>query len=188
MAALISTKGRYALRAMVDLAQNKDAGLVPLADIARRQGISEKYLESIVSALSKAGFISGQRGKGGGYKLTREPAEYSLGEIVRLVEGRIQRDVPGRMQQPLHAARLVQDAHHVGGARPPDQLLLGRQDARGPCRWRRPAHERLAELSVSLAIGFCPDYMASWGRTCPPQAAALRYSDCPLSSQPGGGL
>ena len=90
MAALISTKGRYALRAMVDLAQNKDAGLVPLADIARRQGISEKYLESIVSALSKAGFISGQRGKGGGYKLTRDPADYSLGEIVRLVEGRIQ--------------------------------------------------------------------------------------------------
>ena len=87
MAALISTKGRYALRAMVDLAQNKDAGLVPLADIARRQGISEKYLESIVSALSKAGFISGQRGKGGGYKLTRDPKDYTLGEILRAAEG-----------------------------------------------------------------------------------------------------
>lgn len=87
MAALISTKGRYALRAMVDLAQNKDAGLVPLADIARRQGISEKYLECIVSALSKAGFISGQRGKGGGYKLTRKPEEYTLGELLRAAEG-----------------------------------------------------------------------------------------------------
>ncbi|MDD7203408.1 MAG: Rrf2 family transcriptional regulator, partial [Coriobacteriaceae bacterium] len=80
---------RYALRAMVDLAQNKDAGLVPLADIARRQGISEKYLESIVSALSKAGFISGQRGKGGGYKLNVPPADITVARILRLAEGNL---------------------------------------------------------------------------------------------------
>ena len=87
---LISTRGRYALRIMLELAQYDQSPYMPLPLIAEKQGISEKYLESIVSALSKAGFISGQRGKGGGYKLTREPADYSLGEIVRLVEGRIQ--------------------------------------------------------------------------------------------------
>ena len=89
MAALISTKGRYALRAMVDLAQNKDAGLVPLADIARRQGISEKYLESILATLTRAGLLQGVRGKGGGYRLTRPPETYSVGEIVRAAEDSI---------------------------------------------------------------------------------------------------
>lgn len=87
MSTLVSTKGRYALRAMADLAQNQGDGLIPLAEVAQRQGISEKYLESIVTTLSKAGFIVGQRGKGGGYRLAREPHEYSVGSILRLVEG-----------------------------------------------------------------------------------------------------
>ena len=87
MSTLVSTKGRYALRAMADLAQNQGDGLIPLAEVAQRQGISEKYLESIVTTLSKAGFIMGQRGKGGGYRLAREPREYSIGSILRLVEG-----------------------------------------------------------------------------------------------------
>ena len=72
----ISTKGRYALRVMIDLAENNTGNYIPLKDIAARQDISEKYLESIISALTKAHFLEGLRGKGGGYKLTREPAQY----------------------------------------------------------------------------------------------------------------
>ena len=87
---MISTKGRYALRFLVDIAEHQAEGYVPLKDVAERQGISEKYLESIVKTLVRADVLTGLRGKGGGYKLTREPADYSLGEIVRLVEGRIQ--------------------------------------------------------------------------------------------------
>lgn len=87
MSTLISTKGRYALRAMADLAENQGDGLIPLAEIAQRQGISEKYLESIVTTLSKAGFIVGQRGKGGGYRLARPARTYTVGSILHLVEG-----------------------------------------------------------------------------------------------------
>lgn len=87
MSTLISTRGRYALRAMTDLARHQSEGLVPLVEVARRQGISEKYLESIATTLSKAGFISGQRGKGGGYRLTRDPADYTVASILDLVEG-----------------------------------------------------------------------------------------------------
>lgn len=83
---LISTKGRYALRVMIDLADHNDGGYVTLKDIAERQGISEKYLESIIVILSKAGLLDGLRGKGGGYRLNRAPDEYSIGEILRLVE------------------------------------------------------------------------------------------------------
>lgn len=89
MSTLISTKGRYALRAMADLAENQGDGLIPLAEIAQRQGISEKYLESIVTVLSKEAFIVGQRGKGGGYRLAREPEAYTVGSILRAVEGPI---------------------------------------------------------------------------------------------------
>ena len=85
---MISTKGRYALRAMIDLAANGSAdGFVTLAGVAERQQISEKYLESIVSMLVKAGLVVGQRGKGGGYRLTRAPADYSVSDILRVTEG-----------------------------------------------------------------------------------------------------
>lgn len=87
MPTMVSTKGRYALRAMIDLALNQGDGYVPLMDTAARQGISEKYLEAIVATLARAKLIVGHRGKGGGYRLTREPADYTLGEILRLVEG-----------------------------------------------------------------------------------------------------
>lgn len=83
---MISTKGRYALRVMLDLAQH-DGGYVPLKDIAQRQGISEKYLESIVSLLTRGDYLTGVRGKGGGYRLTRPPEEYTVGGILRLTEG-----------------------------------------------------------------------------------------------------
>ena len=87
---IVSTKGRYALRVMIDLAEHAQDGgdaAIPLGQIARRQEISQKYLESIVVLLSRAGLVDGVRGKGGGYRLTRTPAQYSVGEILRLTEG-----------------------------------------------------------------------------------------------------
>lgn len=83
---MISTKGRYALRVMTDLAQQDPARYIPLAEIAERQQISKKYLEIIVNALVKKGLLEGLRGKGGGYKLTREPQDYTVGEILETAE------------------------------------------------------------------------------------------------------
>ena len=85
---MISTKGRYALRVMVDMAENGgDVGYMPLGGIAERQGLSEKYLESIIAVLVKAGILRGQRGKGGGYMLTKAPSDYTVGSILKLTEG-----------------------------------------------------------------------------------------------------
>lgn len=83
----VSTKGRYALRLMLDLAENDGEELVRIKDIAQRQGISEKYLEQIVSSLKKAGYVKSLRGAQGGYRLAREPREYTVGMILRLTEG-----------------------------------------------------------------------------------------------------
>ncbi len=83
---LISTKGRYALRVLIDLAEHRSENFVPLKLIARRQEISEKYLESIIKLLVKAQLLQGMRGKGGGYKLTKPPEQYSVGSILRLTE------------------------------------------------------------------------------------------------------
>jgi Rrf2 family protein len=83
---LISTKGRYALRVMTDLAEHPTEGYIPLKDIAQRQGISEKYLESIIKLLVKGRLLAGLRGKGGGYKLMRAPEAISVAEILRLTE------------------------------------------------------------------------------------------------------
>lgn len=84
---MISTKGRYALRVMIDLARNKNEEFVPLKDIAARQGISKKYLEILVRDMVTANLIVGVRGKGGGYKLCRKPEEYTTGEILEIMEG-----------------------------------------------------------------------------------------------------
>lgn len=84
---LVSTKGRYALRVMIDLSEHTGDGYLPLRDIARRQNISEKYLESILALLVRSHLVEGLRGKGGGYKLTRTPADYTVGEVLRLTEG-----------------------------------------------------------------------------------------------------
>ncbi len=86
---MISTKGRYALRVMIDLAENNKDGYIPLKDIAERQGISKKYLEIIAKELTVGKLIEGVSGKGGGYKLSRDPGEYSVGEIIELMEGSI---------------------------------------------------------------------------------------------------
>ena len=83
---LISTKGRYALRVMIDLAEHQGEGYIPLKEIAQRQEISEKYLESIIKLLVKARLLSGVRGKGGGYKLTLPPEQYTVNTILRLTE------------------------------------------------------------------------------------------------------
>ena len=83
---LIATKGRYALRVMVDLAEHREEGYIPLKAVAQRQDISEKYLEAIIKLLVRAGLLSGLRGKGGGYKLTKAPEQYTVGAILRLTE------------------------------------------------------------------------------------------------------
>ncbi len=84
---MISTRGRYALRVLVDLAEQDSDDFVPLNEIATRQGISIKYLEIILKTLVRNGLLKGHRGKGGGYKLTRRPEEYRVGEILELTEG-----------------------------------------------------------------------------------------------------
>ena len=84
---MISTKGRYALRVMIDMAEHQGADYVPLKEIAARQEISEKYLESIVKTLVQAGILTGLRGKGGGYRMRVSPEQCTVGQILRLMEG-----------------------------------------------------------------------------------------------------
>ena len=83
---MISTRGRYALRVMIDLAEHRDAGFVPMKDVAERQDLSLKYLEQILPGLTKNKMVEGVQGKGGGYRLTREPEEYIVGDILRITE------------------------------------------------------------------------------------------------------
>ncbi|MBQ6058555.1 MAG: RrF2 family transcriptional regulator [Clostridia bacterium] len=84
---MISTRGRYALRVMIDLAERVESGYIPMKDVAQRQEISLKYLERILPVLSKNGLVAGVHGRGGGYRLTRQPKDYPIGEILRLTEG-----------------------------------------------------------------------------------------------------
>ena len=84
---MISTKGRYAIRVMIDLAEHDEGKYIPLKDIAARQEISKKYLEIIVKDMVSGGLLVGASGKGGGYKLLRKPEEYTIGEVIELMEG-----------------------------------------------------------------------------------------------------
>ena len=84
---MVSTKGRYALRIMLDLAQQEPESFVSLTSVSSRQGVSVKYMEAIVAILNRAGFVESQRGKDGGYRLRRRPAEYTIGSILKLTEG-----------------------------------------------------------------------------------------------------
>lgn len=84
---IVSTKGRYALRVMTRLAKNATGEYIPLKEIAEDENISQKYLETIMCALSKGGFVDAVHGKGGGYRLNRTPAEYTVGSILKLAEG-----------------------------------------------------------------------------------------------------
>ena len=83
---LISTKGRYALRVMLDLSKQNAEKFISLEEIATRQKLSQKYLETVIKSLVQNNFLKGTRGKGGGYKLTRQPSEYTVGEILELTE------------------------------------------------------------------------------------------------------
>ena len=85
----VSTKGRYALRLMIDLAEHEKEGPVTLGDVSRRQGISVKYLEHVVTQLNRAGMVVSVRGKQGEYRLSRSPSEYKAGDILSAVEGRM---------------------------------------------------------------------------------------------------
>lgn len=104
---MISTKGRYALRVMVDMAEHQAEGYLPLKEIAERQDISEKYLESILKVLVKHKFLTGLRGKGGGYRLTRVPEQYTVGSILRLTEGSLA-PVACLEQEPIECPRMAQ--------------------------------------------------------------------------------
>lgn len=84
---IVSTKGRYALMVMIDLANHDDGGYVSLADISDRQKLSMKYLENVVSMLNKGGMLRSLRGKNGGYRLIKSPEDYNIGEILRITEG-----------------------------------------------------------------------------------------------------
>lgn len=97
----ISTKGRYALRVMIDLAQHDDGTPIPLKEISERQGVTLKYMEQIMPLLTKAGYVRGFRGNNGGYLLAREPQDYRVGDILRTMEGSLAPiacldDVPNR--------------------------------------------------------------------------------------------
>ena len=102
---VISSKGRYALRVMVDLAEHGGDGYVSMRDVARRQEISDKYAGQIMTLLSRAGLVDGVTGKGGGYRLTRQPQEYPLGEILRLTEGSLA-PVACLEQNPIECRRM----------------------------------------------------------------------------------
>ena len=84
---LVSTRGRYAIRVMIDLAEHMNGKYIPMKEIADRQDVALKYMTKIMQALTKSGMLDGQHGKGGGYKLNRDPEEYRVGDILRLTEG-----------------------------------------------------------------------------------------------------
>ena len=84
---IVSTRGRYALRVMIDIAEHPNEPYIPLKSIAARQGISEKYLEQIIAVLNKAGYVKSVRGAQGGYRIAKDPADYTVGMILRLTEG-----------------------------------------------------------------------------------------------------
>ena len=103
---IVSTKGRYAMRVMVCFAQKDPGEYVPLKEIAEKEGISQKYLESIMTTLSKAGMVDAVHGKGGGYRLNRKPEEYTVGSILKLTEGSLN-TVSCTTQGPAACARAT---------------------------------------------------------------------------------
>ena len=108
---IVSTKGRYALRVMVCLAQRGAEEYVPLKEIAESENMSQKYLESIMTTLSKAGFVDAVHGKGGGYRLNRKPEGYTIGSILKLAEGSLApvaclEDVPNKCPRAAECKTL----------------------------------------------------------------------------------
>ena len=148
---MVSTKGRYALRVMIDLAEHQSEGYVPLKEIAARQEISEKYLESILKVLVQQRFLEGLRGKGGGYKLTRAPETYTVGSILRLTEGSLatvaclEEGAPACAHGGMpHLSAVVQAGRY--DQRIPGQRDTGRPDAVPRCG------QRICDLSRCSAV------------------------------------
>lgn len=104
----ITTRGKYALRVIVDLAEHNNGVFVPLKDLAKRQGISEKYLESIMVMMSKAGIIQGMRGKGGGYRLEVDPFDLTIGRVLKVTE---------RSLEPAVCAESAQECPQAAGCK-----------------------------------------------------------------------
>ena len=139
---MVSTKGRYALRVMIDLAEHQSEGYVPLKEIAARQEISEKYLESILKVLVQQRFLEGLRGKGGGYKLTRAPETYTVGSNCCL-PGRRCPCLPAHGGMP-HLSAVVQAGRY--DQRIPGQRDTGRPDAVPRCG------QRICDLNRCSAV------------------------------------
>ena len=113
---MISTKGRYALRVLIDMAEHQTDGYIPLKEIAKRQEISEKYLESIVKTLVKGGVVEGMRGKGGGYRLCKSPDQFTAGQNPAADGGLARpRRVPRGRQLALRPRRGVPHTLALGG-------------------------------------------------------------------------
>ena len=138
----ISTKGRYALRLMLDLAMNGENNVVRIKDIAERQQISDKYLEQIISVLNKAGYVRSTRGPQGGYSLRKAPEEYTVGDILRLTEGSL---APVACVEEEGSCEREVDCVYRGGveaAEPGDQRCRGSYHTGGSgCTAGREARE-----------------------------------------------
>ena len=138
----ISTKGRYALRLMIDLAANDMAGPVRVKEIAGRQGISEKYLEQIVSMLNRAGYVKSVRGPQGGYRLTKAPGEYTAGMILRLTEGSlvpvgcVEEDGAGCEREDGCATRMLWEKVHAAVCQVVDRITIA-----DLLKWQREGRE-----------------------------------------------
>ena len=109
---MISTKGRYALRVMIDLAEHCNGEYIPMKDVVKRQQVSQKYVERIMTMLSKANFVEAVHGKGGGYRLNRSPDEYIVGDILRLRRvhlhlWRVWTAMPRNARGPISAGRFL---------------------------------------------------------------------------------
>ena len=132
----ISTRGRYALRMMLDLAENQGSGVVALKDIAARQDISKKYLEQIIPVLNRAGLLQTSRGFQGGYRLAKAPQDYTVGEILRAAEGGLS-PVACLEQSPNACPPLpqVRNAAHLGGFGAGGERIPGRHQPAGRAGW-----------------------------------------------------
>ena len=167
---MISSKGRYALRVMIDLAEHAEEGYIPLQTIAARQGISEKYLESILAVLSKAKLLDAVRGKGGGYRLARPAAGYTAFEILSLTEGTLApRHLP-RDRAAVRKREKLPDAAPVAGARPDDRRLPRPLHARRPGadgKRNRNIQKGCSPMGCTFYLfnTRCPSRSSSW-RAC----------------------
>ena len=132
---MFSTKGRYALRAMVDLATHD--GWISLGDVSERQNISRKYLEQVIALMHKAGYVESLRGKGGGYRLTRKPEDYTIGEILRAAEGSLAPVACLHQRRDLSAGLRLPHRQGLGRARSCDLGIPRQQDPRGHPPWSR---------------------------------------------------